>query len=188
MYSILREVKEDRLCGERAVLLENKFDLVDHINRMAPKIVKYEAFRHNGSHLVDGISIRMESYEDGSGLHLSMEYRRITDSPQPSYRDVHTFRNPQNVVTIIRVYGEYEEHSKQVAERMGAIGRRVIMKEFAGMSADCVTDEVHDLAHRFVKRVAEKFPKEAHYPMTYGKPKTTPPTSRDYKGYKKWQR
>ena len=189
MYSVMRKVKEDPLCGNVVRIIENMEELEEYIERLAQRVVTKYAVRYNASHILTGFLLRIEELHDYSGLKVVFEYWQVPGDPAPANTNAHVFKDPESSATLIREYGEHEDTNKQVAERMGAIGKPVYKRAYQGMSLDFVIKELDDLGQRFVKESDEVSIKHMGRPVTYEKPKRAPPTDRgNFKGYKKWER
>lgn len=189
MHYVMRKVTDDPLCGNSVFILENVWELAERVQAYSPHAIRKYATRRAAGHIAKGTQVRLENFKDGSGIKVVFEYWQIEGGPAPTHVDMHVFKNPAHCVTLIREYGEYESTEKQVAERMGAIGKPIVRTPYEGLSVDVVADEIDDLADRFVLAADKAAIKHMNRPVTYKKPKKPSPTDRgNYKGYKQWQR
>lgn len=189
MYTVKRTVESDPLFGHSVRILEHMGELEGYVGQVAFLLVDKYAARYNKGHVAAGFSLRVERLHDMSGLKVVFEYWQIQGAPAPVNTNAHVFKDPYASATLIRAYGEHEDVNKQVAERMGAIGKPVYKKAYPGTSVDAVIKELDDLARRFVVESDHAAIKHMGQPVTYKKPKKAPPTDRgNFKGYKKWER
>lgn len=189
MYNVKRTVEEDPLVGHTVHIIEHMGELETYVEHIAQDLVIKYASGLNAQHVMAGFTIRMERLCDMSGLKVAFEYRQVPGVSTPINYNAHVFKDPAASATFIRVYGEHEDTSKQIAERMGAIGKPIHRKPYPGTSIDYVVKELDDLARRFVKDSDNASVKHMGRPVTYTKPKQAPPTDRgNFKGYKKWER
>lgn len=189
MYNVKRTVEEDPLVGHTVHIIEHMGELETYVERIAQDLVIKYASRLNAQHVMAGFTLRMERLCDMSGLKVAFEYRQVPGAPAPLNSNAHVFKDPATSATLIREYGEHEDTSKQVAERMGAIGKPVVKTPYQGISIDFVVKELDSLAQRFVSDSDVASVKHMGAPVTYIKPKKAPPTDRgNFKGYKRWER
>lgn len=187
MYTIRREVEEDPLFGRVEYMLENMSDLIDVTVKVVPMLISKYTSKYDCSNLAKGVSLRYERTMEGEVV-TRLSFSHLTDDRMPIHMATHVFKDPMYMGTKIRVYGENTSDRMKVAERMGAVGKPIEYKIFEGISRTLVIDELDSFTETFIKDLLRVVPKNGDRPVVYQKPKTPPPTSPDFKGYKRWQR